>query len=169
MNQPKAPAVRASSAAPVRKEPPRSVVIATRLMYAGAAITAIGMAINIIAVITGIDALKTTHPDATIAQLHATKNALILSELFSGVITAGAWVLMARLNLAGLKWARIVATAVFGLATVLLIFGATGGMAVSVFASAAVAWLVGAAATFYLWQRKSSAFFADASEGASAR
>jgi len=160
MNQPKAPAVRASEAAPVRTEPPRSVVLATRLMYAGAAVTAIGAVISIIAVLTGLDSLRASHPDATVAQLHATRNALIAVAVVSGLLEIGAWLLMARLNRAGLKWARIVATVLFGLGTLNLIFSLTGGSAVSNLVYTTVTWLVGAAAVYFLWQRESNDYFA---------
>jgi hypothetical protein len=52
MNQPQAPAVRAGHVAPDRPEPPKSVVIAVPLMYAGAAVTAIGVLLSVIAVAT---------------------------------------------------------------------------------------------------------------------
>jgi hypothetical protein len=160
MNQPKAPVVQASSAAPVRAEPPRPVVLATRLMYAGAAITAIGVLISIIAVLTGQDSLRASHPDATIAQLHATQNALIAAAVVSGLLEIGAWILMARVNRSGLKWARIAATVLFGLATLNLIFHLTGGGAVVNLAYTAATWLAGAGAVFFLWQRESNAYFA---------
>jgi hypothetical protein len=158
MNQPKAPAVRAIAAPPASTDPPRSVVMATRLMYAGAAITAIGVVISIIAVLTGLDSLRASHPDASVAQLHATQNALIADAVVSGLLEIGAWFVMARLNRAGVKWARIVATALFGLGTLNLIFRATGGGSVNLVYTA-VTWLAGACAVFFLWQRESNAYF----------
>ncbi|MGN6795380.1 MAG: hypothetical protein ACTHJW_23570 [Streptosporangiaceae bacterium] len=160
MNQPKAPAVRASTAAPVYREPPSSIVIATRLMYAGAAVTAMGMVLTIIAIITGLDSLRASHPNATVAQLHATQNALIATAVISGLLEIGAWILMARVNRAGLKWARIAATVLFGLATLNLIFRLTSTGAVANLAYTAATWLAGAGAVFYLWQRESNAYFA---------
>jgi hypothetical protein len=159
MNQPKAPVAQAGSAAPVRTEPPRPVLTAMRLMYAGAAITAIGAVISIIAVLTGQDSLRASHPDATIAQLHATQNALIAVAVVSGLIEIGVWIFMARVNRAGLNWARIVATVLFGLATLNLILRLTGGGAVTNLAYTAATWLAGAGAVFFLWQREASAYF----------
>jgi len=159
MNQPKAPLVQASSAAASRAQPPKPVVIAMRLMYAGAAITAIGVVISIIAVLTGQNSLRATHPTATVAQLHATQNALVAVAVVSGLIEIGAWILMARVNRAGLKWARIAATVLFGLATLNLIFRLTSTGAVANLAYTAATWLAGAGAVFYLWQRESNAYF----------
>jgi hypothetical protein len=158
MNQPKAPAVRAIGAPPASTDPPRSVVIATRLMYAGAAVTAIGVVISIIAVLTGQDSLRASHPGATVAQLHATQNALIADAVVSGVLEIGAWIVMARVNLAGLRWARVVATVLLGLGTLNLIYRVTGGGAVNL-GYTAVTWLVGAGAVFFLWQRESNVYF----------
>ena len=161
MNQPKAPAVQASAGTPAFRDPPRPVVIATRLMYAGAAVTAIGMVITIIAVIIDVDSLRVSHPGATPAQLHATQNALIVVAVVSGLLEIGAWILMARANRGGLKWARIVATVLFGLGTLNLIFRITGAhLSATNVAYTALTWLAGAAAVFFLWQRDSNAYFA---------
>jgi hypothetical protein len=160
MNQPKAPAVRASDPAPVRTDPPASVVMAVRLMYAGAAVTAIGVVISIIAVLNGLDSLRAGHPNATAAQLHATQNALIAVAVVSGLLEIGAWIFMARVNRAGLKWARVVATVLFGLGTLNLIFRVTGGGAVSNLVYTVVTWLAGAGAVYFLWQRESNSYFA---------
>jgi len=159
MNQPKAQVVQASSATQVRGEPPRPVILAMRLMYAGAAITAIGVVISIIAVLTGQDSLRASHPGATIAQLHATQNALVAVAVVTGLIEIGAWIFMARVNRAGLKWARIAGTVLFGLATLNLIFRLTGSGAVTNLAYTAATWLAGAVAVFFLWQRESNAYF----------
>jgi hypothetical protein len=159
MNQPKAPAVRASGPAQLRTDPPRSVVMAVRLMYAGAAITAIGVVISIIAVLTGQDSLRASHQNATVAQLHATQNALIAVAVISGLLEIGAWIFMARLNRAGLKWARIVATVLLGLGTLNMILRLTSGGGVSNLLYTVVTWLAGAGAVYFLWQRESNDYF----------
>ncbi|MGN6792565.1 MAG: hypothetical protein ACTHJW_09270 [Streptosporangiaceae bacterium] len=160
MNQPKAPLVQASNAAAARAQPPKPVVFAMRLMYAGAAITAIGVVISIIAVLTGQNSLRATHPTATIAQLHATQNALVAVAVVSGLIEIGAWILMARVNRAGLKWARIIASVLFCLGTLNLIVSITGHGSATNLVYTAVTWLAGAGAVFFLWQRESNAYFA---------
>lgn len=160
MNKPKAPAVAADAAVPVLAEPPRPVVLATRLMYAGAALTGIGLVLSVIAVAAGESSLRASHPHATQAQLHATQNFLITIAVVSGLIEIGAWIFMARANRAGLKWARIVATVFFGLGTLNLISHVIGAGTTTSLAYTAVTWLAGAGAVFFLWQRQSSAYFA---------
>ncbi len=162
MNQPKAPAVRAGSGTPVlpATRPPAPVARAVRLMYAGAAVTAVGVLITVIAVITGgADALRASHPHATVAQLHATQSVLITTAVVSGLLEVGAWIVMARANRGGLKWARIVASLLFALGTVNLVLRVVAGGGAANLVYTVVTFLIGAGAVFFLWQRQSSAWF----------
>jgi hypothetical protein len=159
MNQPKASGVRADAAAPVRVDPPRPVTIAVRLMYAGAAMTAIGVLISVIAVAAGEKALHQSHPHATLAQLHATQNFLITIAIVSGLLEIGAWLFMARANRSGLRWARIVATVLFALGTWNLVAHLIGKGTPTSQAYTALVWLIGLGAVFFLWQKDSSAYF----------
>lgn len=163
MNQPrpKASAATAVVTPPAHPDPPGPVLLAVRLMYAGAALTAVGALVDVIAVVAGgTAALRATHKHATLAQLHATQGALITSVLFSGLIEAGLWLFMARANRAGLKWARLIAGALFGISTVLLATSILGGSALTLVAFTALTWLVGLGATIFLWQKESSSYFA---------
>jgi|SRR5215472_1252688 len=157
MNQPKVGT--ADAVTTVRAEPPRSVLIAVRLMYAGAAVTAIGVLVSAIAVATGEKALHAGHPHATLAQLHATQSFLITLAIVSGLLEIGAWLFMARANRGGLKWARIVATVLFALGTWNLISHLIGKSTPTNLAYTALVWLVGLGAVFFLWQKDSSAYF----------
>src|SRR5258706_14003083 len=98
---------RAGPGPPVRREPPRSVMVAVRLMYAGAALTAIGLGISVVGVATGEEALRASHRHATLAQLHAPQTFLIATSVISGLSEIGAWLLIARSNRSGLKLARV--------------------------------------------------------------
>ncbi len=160
MNQPKAPAVRPESVTPVRPDPPRPVVIATRLMYAGAALTAIGLVLSAIAIATDEKSLRASHPNATLAQVHATQNFLITVAVVSGLLEIGAWVFMARANRSGLRWARYVATVFLALGTWNLISHIIGSGTATNLAYTSLTWLAGAGAVFFLWQRESNAYFA---------
>jgi len=159
MNQPDAPARTAEPGTLVRPDPPRSVMVAVRIMYAGAALTAIGLVISVVGVATGEQALRATHRNATLAQLHATQNVLIMLAVVSGLIEIGAWLLMARANRSGLKWARIVATVLFAFGTWNFISHIIGTATVTNLAYTALMWLVGLGAVFFLWQKDSSGYF----------
>ena len=151
----------AVQAAPERLEPPRSLSLAVRLMYAGAALTVIGTAADVIVIaVGGTKALRTGHQHATAAQLHASLGVLITSVLFSGVIEAVLWLFMARANRAGLTWARIAASVLLGINTILLVTTVLHGGAVTLALFSGLTWLVGVGAIWYLWQRDSSVYFA---------
>src|SRR5258707_8220867 len=146
MNQRHAAARPAEPGTPVPPEPPRSVMIAVRLMYAGAALTAIGLVMSVVAVATGENALRASHRHATLAQLHATQNFLITVAVVSGLVEIGAWLLMARANRSGLKWARIAATVLFALGTWNLISHIIGTATVTNISYTTLMWLVGLSA-----------------------
>ena len=158
----KGPAATAATAAkvvqPVRPDPPRSVVTAVRLMYAGAAVTAIGLVISVIAIATGEKALRASHKHATLAQLHATQNFLITIAVVSGLVEIAAWLFMARANRGGLKWARIAATVLFALSTWSFVSHLFGAITIGNMIYSAAMWLVGLGAIFFLWQKESSAY-----------
>ena len=149
----------ADPVAPVRPDPPRSVVLAVRLMYAGAAVTAIGLVISVIAIATGEQALRASHRHATLAQLHATQNFLITIAVVSGLVEIAAWLVMARANRGGHKWARIVASVLFLLSTWSFISHLFGTITIGNMIYSAAMWLVGLGAVFFLWQQESSAYF----------
>jgi hypothetical protein len=159
MDQAKAPAVTDDALPPVRADPPRSVMIAVRLMYAGAAVTAIGVLISVIAVAMGEKALRASHKHATLAQLHATQNLLITIAIVSGLLEIGAWLLLARANRSGLRWARMVATVLFALGTWNLVSHLIGKATPTNLAYTVLIWLIGLGAVFFLWQKDASAYF----------
>jgi hypothetical protein len=159
MKQPKAAGPTGEPGTRARPDPPRSVMIAVRIMYAGAALTAIGLVISVVGLATSEKALRASHRHATLAQLHATQNFLITAAVVSGLIEIGAWLFMARLNRSGVKWARIVASVLFALGTWDLISHITGTATVTNLAYTALMWLVGLGAVFFLWQQESSAYF----------
>ena len=154
----------ASQAAPERPAPPRSVFLAVRLMYAGAALTAIGMVVSVVAVaVGGENALRASHKHATLAQLHATQNFLITGAIVSGLVEIGAWLFMARANRSGLKWARIIASVLFALNTLNFMGHMLGKVTIGNIAYSVALWLVGLGALYFLWQKDASAYFADRS------
>ena len=151
-------AIAARTAAPV--EPPRTVQNAVRLMYAGAVVTAIGVVISVIAVIADHHALRASHPHATAAQLHSLQNGYITLAILSGLLEIAAWLVMARANRAGVKWARIVASVLFALGTFNFTNTLLGTITIGNVTYSGVTWLIGLAAIVFLWQRASSEYFA---------
>src|SRR5258705_14002485 len=99
MNQRHAAAMTAEPGPPVRREPPRSVMVAVRLMYAGAALTAIGLVIRVFGVATREEALRARHTIATMAELYATQTFPIPSSVVSFLIISVVWLLFVWANL----------------------------------------------------------------------
>jgi hypothetical protein len=72
-----------------------------------------------------------------------------------GLVVIALWLWMAQATSQGKNWARILSTALFGLATLELI----GNHGVAQLFCAVLTWLTGLAAVWLLWRPASSAFF----------
>ena len=154
-------------AEPLRPSAPAPVLTAVKLMYAGAAVSAVELIIGLALIIVDIKAAARGRFLGH--SLAAQKPLVITVWIVFGLVVIALWLWMARANGQGRNWARILSTVLFGLATLQLRgdftqpvshagFGATvlyyGGTALFV-----AAWLVGAAAVWLLWRPASSAFF----------
>lgn len=142
-----------------RRVAPQTITIAVRLMYAGAAATAVGMVISVLGVALGLATLRASHPTATPAQLHATQTLLITIAIISGLAETAIWLVMARANRSGLKWARTVASALFLLSSWNLVDHLLGVITVSNLTYTAVIWLIGLGAICFLWLAESRTYF----------
>ncbi len=146
---------------------PKSIQNAVKLMYAGAALSALGFIVGLFS----INALKaalvkannTATKPLTAAQLHTAETVGIVTIIFIGIVGIVLWLWMARANGAGKSWARIVAAVFFALSTLSLLRTVFGPNAVETRIFGILGWLVGLAATFFLWQKDSSEFFARSS------
>lgn len=133
-------------------ESARTVRAAVRLMYAGAAITALGL---------GISILSLAFIGGGAARLHLLGHTqplpvAITVGVTGALVLTGLWLWMARENARGRNWARILSTVLFGLATLHLL-GSADDPVDLVFAL--VSWLVGVAAVWLLWRPASKDFF----------
>jgi len=142
-----------------RPPAPPAVLNAVKLMYAGAVVSAVEIVISLTTIGSLRSAIKTAYPHYTTAHVHSLEVASVAGLVISGLIGVALWVLMARLNLGGRNWARIVASVLFAINTLelLAIFrrpSVTIGLAFAV-----LLWLIGLGAIMLLWRRESSAFF----------
>jgi len=138
----------------LRPSVPRSaptVAAAVRLMYAGAAVTTIGLIIAILSVVFvggragSLRLLGHSQPLPVV----------IAVGIMVGLVLIGLWLWMARANSQGRNWARILSTVLFGLATLHL----SGWTGVAQVVFAVVTWLLGLAVVWLLWRPTSTAFF----------
>lgn len=144
-----------------RPPTPQSVLNAVKFMYAGAAVSAIEIVISLTTIGGLKSAIEKAYPKYTPTQVHSVQVASIAGLVISGLLGVGLWILMARLNLSGRSFARIVASVLFGINTLELVTTilrpGTATILGTVFA--VVLWLVGLGAIYFLWRRESSDFF----------
>src|ERR1035437_9318899 len=92
---------------PQRPAAPPPVLMAVKLMYAGAVLSALA------AIYTAVTAggLKTAilkgHPLYTAAQVHKAETSIVISAIVGGLLAVGLWIQMARVDGAGPKWAGV--------------------------------------------------------------
>jgi hypothetical protein len=154
---------------PLRPSAPGPVLTAVKLMYAGAAVSAIGLITGLALIIVDIKVAargRFLGHNLTAPQM---RPLIITVWIVFGLVGIALWLWMARANGQGRNWARILSTVLFGLATLQLRGDFTQsasppGLGATVLhyvgtALFVVAWLVGAAAVWLLWRPASSAFF----------
>ena len=147
--------------------PARTVRVAVRLMYAGAAVSAVGLIVGLALII--VDSQVAVRGPFLGRSLAAQKPFVITASTAFGLVVVCVWLWMARANGQGRNWARILSTVLFALAALQLPGAFTqpvghGGFGVSVLYYGgvelfAVAWLAGAAAVWQVWRTASTAFF----------
>ena len=145
--------------APVPADPPQTVRRAVNLMYAGAALSAIEIIIGLFTVGSLKSAIRSRYPNYSASQIHTAQVAALTVAVVVGLLGVGLWIWMARANLAGRTWARIVATVLFAINTIDLLAAIVQPHSVVSLVLAVLVWLVGLGAIFMLWQRESSAYF----------
>ncbi|MGD0926533.1 MAG: hypothetical protein ABR926_15200 [Streptosporangiaceae bacterium] len=142
-----------------RPEAPNSVRNAVRLMYAGAALSAIVVIVTLVSIGSLKANILAHYPHYTATQRHTAEVAAVVTSIIGGLIAIGLWLWMAWANGRGRNWARIVAAVFFGINTLDLLASfarvhAVGSLIVSV-----LVWLVGLGAIVFLFNKESAAYF----------
>jgi hypothetical protein len=140
-------------------KPPPSIQNAVRFIYAGAAIQALSVILDIAAVRGRIQSSLATGSATplTASQLNTAEAVGVGFLILGGVVGASLWLWMATKNKAGRRWARVLSTvffALFTVAVVAIIPLAVGNKIIPV-----AEWLIGLVAIVLLWQRESSDFY----------
>jgi len=142
-------------AEPLRPPAPSPVLTAVKLMYAGAAVFTVSLIISIISVAF----VGRSGATLRLAGRSQPLPVVIAAGIVGGLIVIALWLWMARANGQGRNWARILSTALFGLATLKLIGVFSEPRMVLSLAFWAPAWLIGLAAVWLLWRQDSGTFF----------
>jgi hypothetical protein len=138
---------------------PAPVRNAARAMYAGAAASLLGIAVDLLTLNDTRAAIEKHSPGVSASHVSATQHTLLAGFVAEGLIAAVIWAVLARFCLRGRNWARIRGTLLFGVATVRIVVGLTAPVADAVKAWSAVVWLAGLIAIVLLWRPAATAFF----------
>lgn len=144
---------------PVRREPPASVVMAVRFMYAGAALSAISLVILLVTIGSLRTAIHNAFPNYSPSKVHSAEVATIAIAVVLQLVGIALWIWMALANRAGKVWARNVATVLFAVNTLFLFLGFARPGALSSRVFGIVIWLAGLGAVVFLWRKDSSEYF----------
>jgi uncharacterized membrane protein len=136
---------------------------AVRFMLAGAAVTAVFALFEVIATIVDKNSIDINGKPPTSSQLAVGVVILLVSYAIYILL----WVLMARFNRAGMKWARIVSSVLFAISTWQLyetIDSLHGGEVITAADIIYIiftigAWAAGVGAIAMLWRSDSTAYF----------
>jgi hypothetical protein len=142
-------------AGPLRPPAPAPVLTAVKLMFAGAAVFAVSLIVSIVLV----PFIGRSAATLRLAGRSQPLPVVITAGIAGGLVVIALWLWMARVNSQGRNWARILSTALFGLATLQLtgVFSEPRTVLALIFWTPA--WLVGLAAVWLLWRPESNAFF----------
>jgi hypothetical protein len=150
----------------VRVQPPRTVLRAIRLMYAGAALELVALIVALVTRGSLKSAILDAHPRYTSAQLHTAENFRAGILVVGALIAVGAWLWMAWANGRGRSWARGVSAALFVIGTLGLpiVSFRTARNAATVIIGVLI-WLVGLAVIVLIFNHGSGPFYRQARDG----
>jgi hypothetical protein len=141
---------------------PHTVTVATRLMYAGAVVTALAAVGNMFLSPSLHREVQQAHPGDTPAQVSTAVHVTLGADILGAVIGITLWLLMARFCRDGRGPVRIVATVLFGLDTIVApltaLASAHVGHAWAIFPPVAI-WAVGLVTVIMLWRSESAVYF----------
>jgi hypothetical protein len=144
---------------PQRPAPPPPVQMAVKLMYAGAALSAIDLIVGLVTIGSLKSAIKKADPTFTSSQVHTAEVGLVAFTVIIGLIGIGLWIWMALANNSGKSWARIIGTVLFGLNTLFVVLSLVRPHASLGLVFGLVVWLAGLGAVILLWRPESSQYF----------
>ncbi len=138
---------------------PASVRRAVAVMHAGAAASLIDLIVSVATQGATKSAIEKRFPHLTASQVTTEQHVLLIAGIVAGLISIGAWLLIARASRAGQNWARITGTVLFAIATLNALGGLVNPVAALVKVVAFLVWLAGLTAVVLLWRATSTAYF----------
>lgn len=145
---------------PANVTKPKSIDLAVKLMYAGAALSVL----NIIVSLLSKDAIKDSIRDrlgdgATTKEIDDAFAGFNVQTILGGIIGIALWVLMAKMNESGKSWARIVATVLGAINVIGFLIGLAFGSTPILLLVGLVSVALAAFILFLLWKKESSDYY----------
>jgi hypothetical protein len=141
---------------------PRSIQTAVRLMYAGAALDAVGVILGLVTAGTLKADIVKRSPNLTATQIHGVEVFSIVGTVVIGLIAIGLWLWMAWANGRGRSWARILSAVLFGIDTLSLLLSFTRANVIGAVILGVLVGLAGLGAIIFLFNKESTPFFRQA-------
>ena len=142
---------------------PASIALAVKLMYAGAALSVLGIIVTFLSRDAIRDTVEKSSTNSatpmTSDQVDAAVSLAIGLSIFSGLIGVGLWLWMAAANGRGRKWARVVATVFFGLSVLFTLGSLVQKPPVLSLLLGLVSLLLGAYIIVLLYKRESTEYY----------
>ncbi len=159
--QPTAPAPTDVVAPAHRLIPPQSMINAVKLMYVGAALAAVSIVTTIATTPALKAAIRKQHPLLTQGALGAVITGTLTITIVGALISIGVWLAMARRTRRGRPGVRVMSMIFFGLDCLTVARTSSHGLVTGpVWIIGAAEWGVGLTVIVFLWDRRSSAYFA---------
>lgn len=142
------------------REAPKSVQIAVRCMYAGAALSLISLIVGLATISSIKSAIEKKYPGWSSTKVHSAEVADIVILIVAGIIGIALWIWMARANQSGHSYARIMGTVLFGIDTLFILGSLARPSAGIGVVFSILTWLAGLGAVVFLWRKDSGPYFA---------
>jgi Protein kinase domain len=144
-----------------RLTPPQSMINAVRLMYLGAALAAVSIVTTIATTPALKAAIRQQHPFLAPGPLGAVITGTLTVTVVGALISVGVWLAMARRTRRGRPGVRVMSTILFGIDCLTVARTFSHGLVTGPTLIIGLAqWGVGLAVIVFLWDRRSSAYFA---------
>jgi hypothetical protein len=144
---------------PQRAQAPNSVRTAVKLMYVGAALSAVTVIVSLVTIARFKSAVLARYPNFTPTQVHGAEVIGIAGTVVGGLIAIGMWLWMAWANGRGRNWGRIVAAVLFGINTLDLLISIAQSYVTVAKILSVVVWLVGLGAIVLIFKKESGLFY----------
>jgi hypothetical protein len=145
---------------PSRGPAPRTVDIAVKFMYAGAALSLISLIVGLTTLGSEKSAIEKAFPKDTSSQVHQIEAFNVAIVLLAGIIGIALWLWMARANATGHNYGRIVGTVLFAIYTLNIAAALARPHASLALVFDLLVWLAGLGAVVFMWRRESTPYFA---------